>query len=309
MRVLITGVTGFLGRPIAAQALRRSLEVRGLSRRPQTTDFDVIQGDLEYGDPVDAWLEGIDVMVHAAAGASSDATLTMTSRLLRAMGRVGTRKLVLVSSLAVLDYRALRVGDEVTEQTAVEPRPQDRDDYARAKLKQEELARQWMGSRQLCIVRPGAVVAAGRAWTPRLGFRLGARRWVQVGSDAELPLVHVDACAAGIVSAAIADVPPPVVHLLNARPPTQQQYIDEMVSRGELSRPATRIGYRAVRAIACAGWPALRCLPTPLRRRAPGALVPARVDARFKPLRFSTVLARPLFGDEYPDVSALELLR
>jgi nucleoside-diphosphate-sugar epimerase len=223
----------------------------------------------------------------------------MTDRLIAAMSAAGTRRLVLVSSLSVLDYASLREGDVVDESSPLELRPERRDDYARAKLLQESAASSI--DRELVIVRPGAIVGGGRWWTPRLGYRLPGEKWIQVGRDAELPLVHVDHCARVVLAAATTPIDRfepgaggrPIIHALDEDRPIVQSYVDQLVNRGEISRPIARWGYRFARRLAGSADAILRPIPV-LARVVPGALNLARVDARFKPFRYADDRARAL---------------
>ena len=62
-RVLVTGVTGYIGSLVAAELQRRGHTVRGYSRRPERVALDVpmIAGDAVSGEGLDEALEGIEV--------------------------------------------------------------------------------------------------------------------------------------------------------------------------------------------------------------------------------------------------------
>jgi nucleoside-diphosphate-sugar epimerase len=75
-RVLITGVTGFIGSRVAARWITRGAEVRGLVRRPvDIPGVDAVVGDMLDGDSLDRAVEGVDLVVHAAADFGSDVEL------------------------------------------------------------------------------------------------------------------------------------------------------------------------------------------------------------------------------------------
>lgn len=65
MRILVTGGTGTLGRPVVAGLRERGHAVRVLSRRPGGGDR--VVGDLASGEGVRAAVEGVDAIVHAAS--------------------------------------------------------------------------------------------------------------------------------------------------------------------------------------------------------------------------------------------------
>ncbi len=290
MRIVVTGATGFIGSAIVREAARQGLDVRAVTRRPDaSSEVMLVQADLLYLGEAAAALVGADVVIHAAASANYawDETVRMTENVLAAAAATGARRFVLLSSMSVIDYAARKSGDVIDELSTIDARATHRDRYAKAKLRQEELARAWANqNRTLVVLRPGAVVGPDRVWTPRLGVRLGRRRWIQIGKDALIPLIHVETCARLAVEAAVADHPPPLLHLLDSDPPTQQAYVQALVSKGRLRRPLMTVPYRPARALASIVWPPLRLLKL-LNVRVPNALVPASLDARFGVFQFS----------------------
>jgi nucleoside-diphosphate-sugar epimerase len=315
MRTLITGAGGFLGSALVDEAARAGLEVRALGRTPVfgagTGGIERVGADLRR-DALEHVLRGVDTVVHSAFARGADPrscrdSLAMTARLLSASARAGVRTLVLISSLAVLDYTRPATGATLHEGSALVSDPRRRDGYTRVKLRQERAARKWAAvtGGKVLVVRPGPLVGAGRVWTPRLGFRVG-RAWVQVGGGAPVPLVHVRACAGAVIRALTCPAPPPVLHAINDRPPTQQEYIDLLVARGLLPPPRVSIGYRAARRIASAVWSGAGVVPSG-RARLPGLCVPERLDARFRPMAYSCGLAQEFMG-EWAGVSATAML-
>ncbi|MEU0792517.1 NAD(P)H-binding protein [Amycolatopsis sp. NPDC005961] len=63
VRILVTGGTGQLGRPVVERLRAAGEEVRVLSRRPAPG---VVPGDLRTGRGIDSALAGVDVVVHCA---------------------------------------------------------------------------------------------------------------------------------------------------------------------------------------------------------------------------------------------------
>ena len=118
MRILLTGAAGFIGGHIRSQAMAHGHDVVALDAYlPQAHgtatayDSSVRRIDLRH-DPLDAVLDGIDVVCHQAAmvGNGVDAqdlpdyaehNDAGTARLLAAMSRAGVRDLVLASSMVV----------------------------------------------------------------------------------------------------------------------------------------------------------------------------------------------------------------
>ncbi|GGN61918.1 nucleotide-diphosphate-sugar epimerase [Actinoplanes lobatus] len=98
-RILVTGITGTLGRPVAGMLRSFGAEVRGLSRRPGQ-DF---QGDLADGSGLDAALSGVDTVVHCASDTRrlGRGDLQGLRNLLAAAGRAGRPHVVFVSIVGV----------------------------------------------------------------------------------------------------------------------------------------------------------------------------------------------------------------
>ncbi len=112
-RVLIMGVSGYVGRHLARRLARRSdLEVRGASRHrppdlPGGVDF--APGDVTQPESLPRALEGVQVLVHAAAitgevkepyrGAYDEVNREGTANLVRAAEEAGVERIVLMSGL------------------------------------------------------------------------------------------------------------------------------------------------------------------------------------------------------------------
>ncbi|HEX4555798.1 MAG TPA: NAD-dependent epimerase/dehydratase family protein [Xanthobacteraceae bacterium] len=144
-RVLVTGATGFVGRPLVAHLAATGYGVRAVVRRspspPLTASVEVTQGDL--GEPI-AWepqLRAVDAVVHLAGIAHASRGIAQarydqinhqaTAALARAAARAGVKHFVFVSSVRAQSGPA---ADHVlTERDA--PRPSD--PYGRSKLAAE----------------------------------------------------------------------------------------------------------------------------------------------------------------------------
>src|SRR5438132_9617293 len=78
--ILITGVSGFLGRRLVCRALEQGLAVRALVRTPSAWDeFSdrgsccVVQGDITAPATLIPAVEGVEAVIHAAATTSETA--------------------------------------------------------------------------------------------------------------------------------------------------------------------------------------------------------------------------------------------
>lgn len=95
-RILVTGGTGFLGRPTVALLRTTEHEVRVLSRTPGEGR---IVGDLRTGSGLASALEGVDTVLHLATNRRRDAPAT--ALLLDACRAAGVRHFVYISIVGV----------------------------------------------------------------------------------------------------------------------------------------------------------------------------------------------------------------
>jgi UDP-glucose 4-epimerase len=187
------------------------MAVRVLSRvpRPGPPDVEQVAADLASSDNLEAAFEGVDVLVHLAAsmrGGTDEMarnTVEGSRRLLAAMARSATRRLVLASSLSVYDWSKL--GGSISEDdTTLDPSSmQTCDGYAQAKTLQERLTRDlarnhgWM----LTVLRPAVIWGRGTWGEFVIGKRLGPVRAV-VAPSAPVRLVYIDNAVDAFVRAA-----------------------------------------------------------------------------------------------------------
>jgi UDP-glucose 4-epimerase len=309
MRALVTGASGFLGRHVVAALLRSGHRVRTLRRTRAAADridsaaqVQSLYADLVGSDPLEPAFEGVDVLVHLAAGVlGSDherlhVAVHGTERLLSAMARTATRRVVLASSFAVYDWE--RVGCELSEDSALRaPDAQGCDGYARAKLLQEAVARRFaeqMGW-SLTILRPPGLWGAGRLDEGSVGRRAGPLRIV-VGPCRRLRLCYVENCADAFVSAAESAEPGVrTLNVIDGEGISAWRYAKECDALG--STVSLRIPLPYLPTLGClrAAESALRVL-TRGQRRLPGILSVARFQAQFRPVACSTAKARRVLG-------------
>lgn len=290
LSLAVTGATGYLGRAVVAQARARGHRVRALLRdvRQAPADWKNDPGItlhrvlLEQLTPSD--LGGGDAVLHLAAAMTGDdaaqaqATLAPMRRLLAAMAQAQpVPRLVLASSMSV--YGGMRAGDTVTEDTPLEPAPQTRDAYTRAKLAQEGLARdhaQATGG-DVALLRIGAIWGPGRLWNGHLGVAFGPLL-IRTGSGGQIPLVLRDRAAAAALRAA--EAAPGGIAIANVLDP-------DLPDRARYVAALRQGGWP--QAVLPVGWPVMRVLS--LLGTLPGApgLLRASVQAaRIMPLHYTT---------------------
>ena len=247
--------------------------------------------------------DGVDVLIHLAAAVrgmrmpSSSPTVVGTERLLGAMARSRTRRLVLASSFSVYDWSAIR--GTLTEDSPVEPvlHLYDRDGYAIAKVWQERVARRISSERgwDLTVLRPGFIWGPGNEYLACLGQRLGPLHLV-FGPRNRLPLTYVENCAD--LFAIAAEDPRAVGETFNVVDG------DDVRAWQYLGDHLRRSGGRGLRvpvpyALSWAGVALVHRASRWVFRgkgKLPSLLVPCRFEARFKPLRYGGRKARDLLG-------------
>lgn len=235
--VLLTGGTGMLGRPTAAALRAAGWRVRvpvrrRVAARERLPGIEYIGADLAAAIP-DALLAGVEIVVHLAAetaGPLSDHernTVQATRNLLDAMVRAGTRRLVNVSSVAVL--KPARFGRPLREESAVDYENLQRGPYVWAKAESERMARQQAeaGRIEVRTVRLGPLIDHESFAAPgRLGREV-ARLFVAAGRPSNRLNVCRLATAAQVLVYCVTSfqASPPVVNLLDVPAPTRGELV------------------------------------------------------------------------------------
>ena len=251
-----------------------------------------VVADLSVAGALSDTLDECDAVVHCAAslagGAAEQArdTLAPTEHLVTAMRGSSVARLVLVSSLAVYDYRALPTGGRLDETAPLERDAPSRGPYVEAKLAQERLVQAGVGM-DWRIVRPGLVFGPGRGWFYHLGLPVPGGAWLALAGSAELPLTHVDNCAAAIVAAAEAPAGGVAANIVDDLRPTRVEYMRALAAA---TAPGTRV-VNVPWGLLTAGGGVANALGL-----TSGMLHPARLAARCKPLTYDHAVATQAFG-------------
>jgi len=195
--VVVTGASGFLGRFLVPELLRRGFQVRASVRNTAAQlpmDVEYVKGDLADARNVDELVNGADIVVHLAGSAHRSyrtalqrkdlfgVNVGITSRLARTAVGCGVRRLIFASTIGVLGSCSPR-GEWLTEATI----PSPDGDYARSKLAAEvELqALSRHSSMEVTIVRPTLVFGPGAPGNVERLIRL-------VASGVPLPFGRLD---------------------------------------------------------------------------------------------------------------------
>jgi nucleoside-diphosphate-sugar epimerase len=193
-RVLITGITGFIGGHLAELLLSRGMAVRGLARRPEAAHWlaalgaEIVPGDLLDPEAVTAAVAGCTAVLHAGAW-TGDAALSADEgwavnvagarHVLQASQAAQVERFVFFSSVAVY---GLNVSPWIDETAASTPVGQA---YPDSKIAAEALvqAAQAQGL-ATTILRPACTYGPrGIAWTINPIRQIQSGRLVLLGKD------------------------------------------------------------------------------------------------------------------------------
>src|SRR3990170_2949678 len=149
--VLVTGGTGMLGRAVAAELRGRGWPVRAIGRKVQPASMRI--PGIEYaavalGVKVDSTiLKDISIVVHCAAETAGGKeahvrnSVGATRNLIDAMAMAGVKRLVHISSIAVLKT-SREIGGPVDENTPLALDDENRGPYVWGKAESERLAQE-----------------------------------------------------------------------------------------------------------------------------------------------------------------------
>lgn len=322
MKVLITGGNGFLGRHVVAEVVRRGHDVRALVRPAARIDplgwpgsVDVFRADLRVAKDLAAAFDGVDVVVHLAAAVTGGedaqfaASVVGTERLLDAMARSRTRRMILASSFSVYDWSAIK--GELTEESPLESGADlyERDGYAVAKAWQERIVRRAADADgwRLTVLRPGFIWGRDHAYLACLGQKFGPVHLV-FGGSTRIPLTHVVNCAHAFATAV--DDPRAIGETFNVVDDDSVRvwgYLKEYLRRSGTAGFRVPLPYPlAMTGVRLARWLSRRIFRG--KGKLPSLLEPCRFEARFKPLRFSNRKLRAVL-DWHPPLAFSDCLR
>src|SRR4051812_36904030 len=204
---LVTGASGSLGRATVKRLRADGHRVRVFQRRIPVIPGDGSEDGVEYcfgnlGDPeaVDRAVKGAEVVIHCGAAMKGGwpehkgGTVAGTQNVIDACKKHGVRQLVHISSMSVIDWAGSAGNGPVSEAANLEPRPDERGAYTRAKLEAEQLiAAAAAQGLPVVILRPGQIFGGGIPLINGAVARNAGGRWLVLGDGKlELPLVYID---------------------------------------------------------------------------------------------------------------------
>jgi nucleoside-diphosphate-sugar epimerase/predicted dehydrogenase len=205
-KVLVTGGSGFLGKQTVQGLVEAGYAVRVLARKMsniealQKQPVEIFFGDIADMHSLGKAFEGVDVVIHAAAGTSGKkrdcdvGTVQGTRNVLEFCDLKGIRKLIYISSCSVYGTADYKTNQVVTEQATLERFPARRGDYSASKQAAEDLVRWAMERRRfpIVILRPGTIYGpGGELFSPMIGLSLFSKLFVVFGSgNFVLPYVY-----------------------------------------------------------------------------------------------------------------------
>lgn len=201
---LVTGASGSLGKATVKRLLAAGHKVRAMVRRlPERPQAGVEYAIGNLGDPdaVDRAVKGAQTVIHVGAAMKGGwpehlgGTVVGTQNVLDSCRRHGVGQLVHISSMSVIDWAgSAKRGAPVDESAELEPRPDERGAYTRAKLEAERAVVAAAKAGLPCVIlRPGQIFGGGINLVNGAVARSAGGRWLVLGDgQLELPLVYIE---------------------------------------------------------------------------------------------------------------------
>ena len=238
-KILITGVTGFIGSHVAKRLVAQQCgAVRGLARDPAKAHdlaglgVEVVAGDLRDPASLERAVQDCSVVINSAAQVASvperrtfeESNVAGTENLLRVSAAAGVRRFVHLSSVAVF---GLTAAGEVDDRTPVN---HSGDPYCDSKVDSEEIVLRYHreGRLPVTVIRPSVVYGPGSThWTviPLKRIKKG-KMFIFGDGHASLNYVYIDNLVDAILLAAENDRALGEAFIVNDGATTWRQYFD-----------------------------------------------------------------------------------
>lgn len=194
--IALTGATGFVGRYVAEELIRRNIPVRILVRSIEKAEgldgAEICLGDLEDAASLGRLLEGVHTVIHCAGAIQAKNTAGFNKTNVSGMARVitvcteaGVKRFVHISTMA-----------------AREPKISD---YASSKREGEHLLHRREHNMEWVIFRPPVVYGPRDVATlPLMKLFLSKIAFIPGNEKSRISLIYVEDLARAIVTAALA---------------------------------------------------------------------------------------------------------
>jgi nucleoside-diphosphate-sugar epimerase len=240
-RAFVTGGSGFVGRALIAELVRRGTPVRALARSDAAAatvsglGAEVVRGDLSDRDVLQPGMTGCDVVFHAAAylddpGVRAQAmaiNVDGTRNVLAAARGAGVRRFVHVGTEAVLaDGNPIIRADETRPRTT---RPAGLYPETKGLAEAAVLAANGAGL-DTVVIRPRFVWGRGdTSLLPKIKAAVKAGTFAWIGGGRYLTSTcHVDNCVEGAILAAERGRPGEIYFLTDGAPVEFRSFMTEM---------------------------------------------------------------------------------
>lgn len=258
MKVLVTGVTGFLGGRIASGLAAKGHQVRGLARDPsgwseKPAGAEAVRGDLTDPGSLHRAVEGCEAVLHAAALVKSWVRDRREFDRVNVQGfgnvveaaREAGRRLVYISSFIALGPTDGGVHDEQTPRATMDLH----NDYERTKWVADQMARH-LGTTGFPLVRlyPGVVFGPGALTDGNHVVRLllqharGKLPGMLGGGDLRQCFAFVDDVVDGAVKA-VEDASPGSGYILGGENRTARELFASFEQATGIAPPRRRIPF------------------------------------------------------------------
>jgi nucleoside-diphosphate-sugar epimerase len=264
---------------------------------------EVLRGDLRERGTWVRELSSIEAVIHLAASPSGDlhtqlmGTVVATENLLDHLPLASLQRFVHVSSFSVYDFKAIRSGRVLDENSPLEERADERDAYTTTKILQEKIVRTACAAAatSLVVIRPGAIYGPGKDWNHGRALVTGRFDFL-FSPGARMRLTHVENCSDAIVNALTADVPPGATfNIVDDDVPSHRQFYKATIRPGVRKSLPLYVPWFVV---SMAGYAAQLSSRLFFKGRAklPELLALRRQHARWKPITYSNTRAKEALG-------------
>lgn len=199
--MLVTGISGFVGKHLTGFLLEKGYRVKGIVRKGskyediKDSKVELFVEDLAGPKNLSNVLDNVDYVVHLASAKKGPwqeyylATVKGTENLLKECGQKGVKRFVYLSSIAVYDvFNGLKQFNEDAPYLK-----KNLTNYIRSKIEAEKICHKFSQDIPIVILRSGIVIGKGQdIFIPRLGLRFGNKFILIDKGGNPLPLVAIE---------------------------------------------------------------------------------------------------------------------